>query len=673
MHDRDLGEGVIRFDAIEIDAKGHRLRVGGVEVPLERKAFAVLVLLAGQPGRVFTRDEILNEVWGHAHVTPGVLNRVMTLLRQALGETADAHRYLNTVHGVGYRFDRPADVPARTGTEVEPASVIEGNPDATGEPSPSLAEPVSEDGTGLAPPPEGQRSARRAVWMALVALLVIASIALWRHFHGVAPNPADEVAGDNAYRIAVLPFANDSGEEDQQFFSDGLSEGLISTLSQFDGLRMIGRGSSFQFRDNKLDARAIGSKLGATHLIDGSVRRQGDQVRIGVELVRTSDASTVWSSRYDRPYRDLFALQDEIALSIAGALQVNLLHAMPGAVNTGRPASGNLDAYNAYLRGTYVLLSDARKAIDAFSEATRIDPTYAQAWSWLGFERTQYARESLSGDAARASYAQAREDIETALRLAPDFGQAHAIRANLMAAADHDWFGALAEFQTALALVSDTDPTHGAVSRLLSTLGRINEAIEERRKYIAGDSLAAFARIHMVNLLASVGQLDGAEANLRMAIELDPDNADWYAAKASYLAILRGDANTAIVQAERLPTSRLRDRTLAQALQIGEDRRAADAALQRLLAIDGQVKGDAYALALVYALRGDADKTFEWLDRDWERGDAGVHDVLFQPILMRFRDDPRFAGYCRVTGLPPPSKSEALSIDRIRLVNSSRH
>jgi tetratricopeptide (TPR) repeat protein len=252
------------------------------------------------------------------------------------------------------------------------------------------------------------------------------------------------------------------------------------------------------------------------------------------------------------------------------------------------------------------------------------------------------------------------------LRLAPDFGLAHSSSANLLSTADYDWNGALAEFRIALSLVPQNDPSHGAVSRLLTTLGKIDEAIRERRKYIDGDPLAGFAHVYLAQLQTSLGRLDEAEASLRKALEVDPENADWYAGERSYLAILRGDAEAARTEAMGEPPGHWRDRALTLALQIGNDRAAADTALQHLIETDGQAKGGAYVIAQVYALRGDADHAFEWLQRDWDRRDAGVYDVLRNPLLLRFRDDARFTAYCKTAGLPPPSASEALDIDRIR-------
>lgn len=642
----------ILFDKVEIDLSGRRLFVDAGKVALEPKAFAVLALFAQHPGRAFARDEILDAVWGHRHVTPGVLNRIITLLRHALGESAERTQYIHTLHGVGYRFDAATRSSAQR--EAGPAP----------EPSPAVTVADADMPTRAVGPPVPKIARPFRLAALAVVLLTACAIAGWKFWPRL---PAADDVPALKESVAVLPLANATGDASQQYFADGISENLIGTLSQYAGLKVIGRGSSFRFRDSKEGAQVIGARLGVAHVIEGSVRRNGDTLRIGIELTRVSDGSTVWTQKFDRPYKDLFALQDEIALAVASALQVKLLHAMPGAVDTGRPSSGNLEAYSAYLRGTsFMAAGDMRKAMEQFSQATQIDPSYAQAWSWLGLRRTVYTLDRLQGDAARESYAQAREEIETALRLQPNFGQAHAIRANWLRSVNHDWNGALAEFRIALALVPETDPSHGAVSILLSTLGRVNEAIAERRKYIDGDPLAAYARIYLANMQASLGRLDQAEASLRDAVELDPSATDWYASKYVYFAILRGDAGAALAQAASMSSGHWRDRVLAQALQIGDDRKAAGTALQQLIESAGQDKSDAYSIARVYALRGDADKTFDWLQRDWEHGASAVHEVLFDPILLRFRDDPRFAAYCQQAGLPPPSASEALSIDRIR-------
>lgn len=662
--------------------------VAGAETALEPKVFDVLVLMAQAPGKAFVRDEILDAVWGHRHITPSVLNRVILRIRHALKDSA--HR-LHTLYGIGYRFDgevrflpdektgASGPVAGDSDRSTSSAHSAAEAPDARASSAPDAIAPIAPTGSSSLPPRGGDRAAlRKRSYAALLLLPLLTGFAfagwMWWPWQS-SGSPADATPMPMKQRgIAVLPLVNASGEGDQQFLADGISENLITTLSQLEGLKVIGRSSSFRFRDNKEDGRTIGAKLGVAHLIEGSVQRVGDDVRISIQLIRTADGSTVWTHRFDRAYKDLFALQDEITLAVAAALQVRLLHSIPGAVETGRPASGNFQAYDAYLQGTYNMSDghDVRKAIDQFERATRLDPDYAQAWSWLALNRTQLGSGTLTGNAARASFDQARHDIDTALRLQPNSGQAHAIRANLLSRADRDWDGALAEFRVALPLVPDTDPTHGAVSRLLATLGRVNEAIAERRNFIMGDPLAAFARIYLADLLTSVGRLDEAEASLREAENLEPDQFDWVASDRVLIAILRGDAVKARAMAAAKSAGHWRDRDLALALQIGDDRAAADAALQHLIETDGQGKGGAFAIARVYALRGDSDKTFEWLQRDWDRGDTGVNFALFDPLLLRFRDDPRFAEYCRTARLPPPSTSEALGIDRIRSLYATK-
>ncbi|MBS0558026.1 MAG: winged helix-turn-helix domain-containing protein [Proteobacteria bacterium] len=648
--------GWIVFDRIEIDLAGRRLFVADAQLALEPKAFAVLVLFAQHPGRAFARDEILDAVWGHRHVTPGVLNRIITLLRQALGEGAQHAQYIATLHGVGYRFDAATQWRAQREGEAAPAIAPPAPPAAT------VDAQVPLPGVTQAPAQTAPRKfSYVAVAMAVLVAIAITGWKFWPHTRTAENAPVE------AQSVAVLPLVNATGDASQQFFTDGISENLIATLSQYEGLKVIGRSSAFHFRNSREGAKAIGAKLGVTHLIDGSVQRDGEDVRIGIELTRTNDGTTVWTRVFDRPHKELFALQDEIALAVAGALQVKLLHAMPGAVYTGRPSTGNLDAYNAFLRGTsFMAAGDMRKSMEQFTLATQIDPAYAQAWAWLGLRRTVYTLDELQGDAARSSYQQAREEIDTALRLQPNFGQAHAILANWLRTASHDWNGALAEFRIALPRVPDNDPSHGAYSILLSAMGRVNEAIAERRKYIDGDPLAAYGYMYLVNMQASLGRLDEAEASLGDAEKLDPSATDWHAVKRSEIALLRADTDKALAAAASMSAGEWRDMTRALALQAGRDRKAADAALRNLTVSAGDFNRKAYLIARMHALRGDADKTFEWLQHDWEHGAAAVHYVLFDPFLLRFRNDPRFAAYCQRAGLPPPSASEALSLDEIR-------
>ncbi|MGB3460369.1 MAG: winged helix-turn-helix domain-containing protein [Rhodanobacter lindaniclasticus] len=640
----------LAFGESEIDFAGRRLLREGIEQPLEPKAFAVLALLAGAPGRVFTRDEILDAVWGHRHITPGVLNRVMTLLRQALGENAQAARYLHTVHGVGYRFDLPEPAP--------------------GAPLPAMPAPASQAPT--MPPAMRRRAsdryamARTLLW--LLPLLALTAFAGWRWWPRTppAPKPAAERS------IAVLPLVNASNDKAQQFFSDGLSESLINALSRSGGLRVIGRDSAFQFRDSKDDSRTIGYKLGVSYLLSGSVQHVGDIVRINAALTRAADGSTLWAEHYDRPYRNLFALQDEIASAVIGALQVKLLPPGESVTHDDRPPSGSIDAYNAYLQGLkHWHDEDFPQASEYMTRAVQLDPGYAMAWAHLSGSLSTVATFSDEpAEAAREHMNEAARAADQALQLAPGLGAAHAARAYLMVYR-FDHRGAQAECRRAVQLAPEDGTVLNGCGYVFAQVGKLGEAIRSRQHLLSIEPLYIINYQQYAKLLLASGRLDEAEKYLGTAESLPQTNPRWRYSSAFLnmtVALARGDTGKAMRSARQMP-SEPRDLYTALAAQIGPDRTAADAALANALASEAAANADPYLIAQIHALRGDASHAVEWLQR------ASTDDLLFlptDPLILNLRDDPRFIAFCAKIGLPPPGESEALSIDQLRAANGTR-
>ena len=294
---------------------------------------------------------------------------------------------------------------------------------------------------------------------AIVYAATAVAVLLALGYLGVERLNRSKLSVPSAASIAVLPLANESGEASQQYFSDGISEDLITALSQFQRLKVIGRTSAFQFRDSKEDSRSIGAKLGVAHLLEGSVRRSGDVVRVSAELIDAADGSTQWSELYDRPYQDLFALQDEITHAVVVALRTKLLPGEHAAAQSDRPPGGSLEAYNALLQGRYYFVrnteADNRKAIESYTHATQLDPRYAVAWSEQSWAWTGLGEYWLSGAPAQQAYAKARVATDKALALAPDLAAAHLARAWLLFAADFDWREAQAESRRALELAPD--------------------------------------------------------------------------------------------------------------------------------------------------------------------------------------------------------------------------
>jgi TolB-like protein/Tfp pilus assembly protein PilF len=455
--------------------------------------------------------------------------------------------------------------------------------------------------------------------------------------------------------IAVLPLTNESGEASQQYFSDGISEDLITALSQFPGLKVIGRTSAFKFRDSKEDSRSIGAKLGVAHLLEGSVRRAGDMVRVSAELIDTADGSTQWSERFDRPYKDLFALQDEITRAVATALKTKLQLAEKAAAQSDRPPSGSLEAYNALLAGRFYgardTEADTRKAIEQYTAATQLDSRYALAWSNLSEEWAGLAEQWLEGEAAQQAYAKARAAADEALALEPDLAAAHIARGYVFRVADFNWRGAEAEYRRALELAPHNAAIKYSLANQLATIGQVEQAVELTRQALTTEPLRATWHEWLAMDLMGLNRLDEAEAAIRKAIDLQPHAEGYYQALAM-IAIQRADPKAALAAAEQEPAGDWRDIALAMAHQIGSDHAAADAALKDL--IDKHAQVAAYNIAEVYALRNDADKTFEWLARAWSNRDPGITSLLNDPFILRYRDDPRFAAFLSKVGLPVP-------------------
>lgn len=413
------------FDAVVIDFAGRRVSRAGVEQPLEPKAFAVLALLTGTPGRAFTREEILDAVWGHRHVTQGVLNRVMSLLRQALGEDAQHPRRLHTVHGVGYRFELPEATTAsalavrQTGTQDDDAPLPQ-------------APPSSQT-------PDEPLPIRRRPWWAVFAVAVLFAIAAIAWLPRPPAPPASTVAEPvpavpQRPSLAVLPFADLSQARDQQYLADGLAEDILHQLAQSPALRVISRTSSFSFRDSREDLRSIGRALDATYLLEGSVRRDGDRLRVTAQLIRADDGSHLWSRTYARELRDVFAVQADVAADVAQALSVTLDVAR---FSRERGGTTDVDAYERFLRWRSIGMRgqfDAehdRERLRLAREMVAIDPQCALCWDALARSLTATAQDMDEAQAGTLR-AEAREARERIARIAPDSWVAQRDHANAL-------------------------------------------------------------------------------------------------------------------------------------------------------------------------------------------------------------------------------------------------
>jgi len=451
--------------------------------------------------------------------------------------------------------------------------------------------------------------------------------------------------------IAVLPLVNDTGDPNSEYFSDGLSEELISALAQIKELKVIGRTSSFHFKNSNEESKVIGAALGVGYLLEGSVRKSAGRARIAVNLVRAADGANAWSQIYDRALPDIFAVQAEIAQSVAGALKVALLG--EAEKNPDAPSNQNFDAYTAYLQGRYYeqryTATDLRKAIGFYDAAIRSDPHYALAYAALS--KSWWALGDITGEDVAEANRKARAAAERAVAEDPNSAEGHSALGQILVSVDRNAKGAEAEFRRAAELApASADPKIG-LSSIIGDFGLIEEAVELLQQAVRLEPLSANAHFDLARLLTSVGRYDEAAQSARKAIELQPGGAGTWEMLALVEA-KRGDGEAALKAAAQETDPDWRAYAMALAQQARGDAVAADAALNALIA--GHSDDMSFQIAAVYAFRGDADKTFEWLDRAYEEHDPGVMAIIDNPFTRELRSDPRFAAFCKKVGLPSP-------------------
>jgi len=490
----------------------------------------------------------------------------------------------------------------------------------------------------------GQRS-RGVAWIYVVVLGAIVSIGLFFLGRYTAGN----AAGLPQKSIAVLPLINESGDPKDEYFSDGLSEELIAALAQISGLKVIGRSSSFRFKDRKEEPRTIGEKLGVSTLLDGTVRKQGDRVRIVAELVNAADGIQLWTQTFDRQLKDIFDVQKEIARAVAQSLKVTLL----GTDSRSAQASttDNAEAHNAYLQGHFYLVrrnvEDFRKAISYYDQAIQLDPNYALAYAERG-EASAFMGD-LTGQRPTA-YPKARTDAEKAVAIAPDLAEARAALGFVLCLADWKFAEGLAELKRAKELSPANPTANDLLARIIVYLGRFDEAERQAREAVELDPLSTVTQGNLARVLFYAGKLDEADAVARKAAELQPTGAGTHRFQV-LIAALRGDGEAALREAQLAPDPGFRRFELTVAHYVRGDRAAADAALADLIA-NAAREGFAYQIAEVYALRGEKDKAFEWLQTALDDRDAGMLGLSADPLLRGLRDDPRYKNLVAKVGLP---------------------
>ncbi len=466
---------------------------------------------------------------------------------------------------------------------------------------------------------------------------------LWglkRTLESVGPEPA---AAKETPSIAVLPFVNMSRDEENEYFSDGLSEELLNVLSKIPDLKVTGRTSSFAFKGKQEDLRDIGQKLGVSTLLEGSVRKAGNRVRITAQLIKVADGFHLWSETYDRVLDDIFAVQDDIARSVSTALHVTLL---------GKPAAaskGNAESYQLVLQGNHFVRKNTghamARAVSLYREAIGKCPDDAQAWAGLAFAHMLQANYGYADQ--NESHRRAREAAERALALDDRLAHAHEVMGIILGSMEFRLKEAMEEIRKARTLAPGATGPMVSMSTFEGVFGRVEEALQLARRAQENDPLDPIVHANRSRFEALSSNFEAAcEASLR-ALELSPGMTAVHSS-LGLLYLRRGMGDEAIAEIQKETSAGYREYALAIAYYTLERRQESDGALARLLTESEQW---GYQFAMAHASRGETDEAFRWLERSYELRDSGVVFSKMTWQLNGLHSDPRWPRFLEKIGL----------------------
>ncbi len=445
--------------------------------------------------------------------------------------------------------------------------------------------------------------------------------------------------------IAVLPFADLSRRGDQSYFAEGVAEEILNSLAHVQGLKVIGRTSSFSFRGKDADLRTIGDRLGVAYVLEGSLRKDGERVRVTAQLIRIADGSQVWSEIYERKLVGIFAVEDDVARAVVENLRVNLL---PGdlqhVINVRQTTS---EAYEHFLAGVQQqstwTIEGVRASIDRFEKAVALDPKFARAWARLAMSYWWHTAPGTPEGAEKVRRAVAA--AERAVQLAPDSADAHAARAKIRQELVFDFAGAAEDDARAVALAPNDPLVLLVHCNVPAQQGRVEESASACRKAIELDPLAVGPRNLFTYLLISTGRYDEAKVVNRQALQLSPDS--WAAKDGECLLdLFTADRATAVRHCGTLSGPDDRAFYRAAIAVRWATRAEADAAIAEMKAFNLPMD-----LAQLYAWRGDLDEAFRWLEIAYEHKD-GANGVKNDPFFRSVKGDPRYRAFLRKVGLP---------------------
>ncbi|MGH9451261.1 MAG: winged helix-turn-helix domain-containing protein [Terriglobia bacterium] len=707
---KDDGPFLYTFGSFRLDPVKRILARGAETIALTSRAFDTLLVLLQNSGQTLEKDALLEKVWPGAAVEDNNLTQCISSLRKLLGEGRNDHRFIVTIPGRGYRF--VADVEKRRldaagitfGRRAGDAGV--GGPTNPVPASPQIRSQNPESETQIsagagapheppAGPPESravaiersafptpnptvqtpsfiiQHSASRirnskALWLA-AAVFAVAVIALVWLVENAAERRAPQASGDakampagSRAMLAVLPFENLTGSPSQDYFSEGVTEEVITQLGRTDPkhLGVIARTSVMRYEHSEESVRQIAGELGVTYVIEGSVRRSGEQVRISAQLIRASDQTHLWAQSYQRPARSAFAVQEEVARSIQTAILHRLDSRAPAPALRKYSQPANREAYEAYLKGLYFFnrrdAPDLRKGVANFQQAVRNDPDYALAYAGLA---NCYTLLGLDGMDPRAAGSKAHEAALKAVALDSSLAEGHTALAAIMALYQWDWPGAAREFDAALS----ANPNYALAHQWHAVLylvpqKRFPDAIAEMKTARELDPLSLIVNTDLGWTYFIAGKYDDALREYKKALDMDPHFVPAHFRLAQYYLDRKQYAESAREMKEDLIDAghpRVAA-SIERNYQLGGYSRVISSSIQKKLeTMKSAHPGPALDLAQLYSLDGRSGEAIQTLAAAYRRRDPGLIYLSVDPVFTNLRSDARFQTLERLCGLNP--------------------
>jgi TolB-like protein/DNA-binding winged helix-turn-helix (wHTH) protein/Flp pilus assembly protein TadD len=651
--------GRLRFGVFEVDLRAGELRKHGQQVRLQEQPFQVLAMLLEHPGAVVTREDVRKELWpANTFVDfDHGLNKAINKIREALGDSAQSPRFVETVARRGYRF--LAEVRASDAAPVaEVAQVADAAPvaDATPVCSPELA-------TELHPAPEARHRREFAIKLArlkhllpspawktavFVLLLLTASLATWMVHSWNRPSPVIR-------SLAVLPLESLSSDASQDYFADGMTDELISDLGKISALRVISRTSVMVYKHARKPLPQIARELNVDVIVEGTVLRSGDQVRITAQLIDAAADKHLWSQSYEGELRDTLALQKKVAKAIADQIRITVNPQEQAALKSSKVV--NTAAYESYLKGRYFWnkrTKDGLKvALEYFNQAIDEDPKYAQAYSGLADTYALLGDWEYAVMTPKDALPKAKAAAIRALELDSALGEAHNSLAFCLDNFDWDWDAAGQEFRRAIDLNPGYATAHHWYAWHLSLVGRHVEAIAEMRIAENLDPLSLIINAELAELLVIAHSYDESIRQSRKTIEMDPSFAlahnqlgEAYLQKHMHEEAV-AELKKAVQLSEGSPTCMA---NLARAYVASGERSEAVKLLSDLENRSSPGYPDYSEIAAIYVSLGDADQAMNWLEKGYE--ERFNPSVLLRPGFDPLRSDPRFEDLVRRIGVP---------------------